>query len=86
VVPQAQSEGIHDANINDRLLNTYSGGPRRLGATKVVMKLRRLRAAHPKLADDHPVPDPSASDDSSAPSGEDGRSRRGFPESFPLTL
>jgi hypothetical protein len=51
-----ESDGIRDTGISYSLFNTYSGGPRRLGATKVVMKLRRLRAAHPELADDHPVP------------------------------
>ena len=50
-----ESEGIHDANINYDLSNTYSGGPHRMGSTKVVMRLRRLRAAHPELADDHPI-------------------------------
>jgi hypothetical protein len=58
-----ESEGIHDPGISYALFNTYSGGPRRLGATTVVMKLRRLRAAHPELADDHLIPDPSASED-----------------------
>jgi hypothetical protein len=31
------------------LHNTYSRGPRRLGATNTIRKLRELRAAYPEL-------------------------------------
>jgi hypothetical protein len=45
-----ESEGsIYDPSIRDALINTYTRGPRRLGATRTVAMMRRLRAEHPEL-------------------------------------
>jgi hypothetical protein len=41
---------VYDPNIRYALINTYSRGPRRFGATATVEEMRRLRAAHPELA------------------------------------
>jgi hypothetical protein len=39
--------GIYDVNIRDALINRYSRGPRRMGTTQTVEKLRALRAEYP---------------------------------------
>jgi hypothetical protein len=41
---------VYSPNIRGSLMNTYSQGPRRLGATATIEEMRRLRAAHPELA------------------------------------
>jgi hypothetical protein len=43
------SRSIYDPSIRDALINTYTRGPRRLGATRTVAMMRRLRAEHPEL-------------------------------------
>ena len=43
------TRGVNDTNIRDALINRYSRGPRRLGVTDTVEKLRALRAEHPEL-------------------------------------
>jgi hypothetical protein len=41
---------VYDGSIRDEFINTYTRGPRRIGVTGFIAKLRRLRAAHPELA------------------------------------
>jgi hypothetical protein len=40
---------VYRVDLRFALHNTYSGGPRRLGATRTIEELRMLRAAHPGL-------------------------------------
>ena len=51
--------GIQDPNIT-YMLYGYMNGPRRLGATEAVEKLRASKAAHPELTDDRPDSDSPA--------------------------
>jgi hypothetical protein len=45
-----RSKGVlYDPAVQDALTNVYSRGPRRLGATRTVAMMRRLRAEHPEL-------------------------------------
>jgi hypothetical protein len=41
---------LYRADIRDEFINTYTRGPRKLGATEFIAKLRALRASHPESA------------------------------------
>jgi hypothetical protein len=40
---------VYRVDLRFALHNTYSAGPRRIGATKTIEELRLLRASHPNL-------------------------------------